>query len=97
MSRPPFGGQAITMQVGYHLCENGDLERREGEFRLCDGPAAKQPGITDGRIGIMSNERDRISEYFEARGVSRGEFEALKRFGDYETAQRWNLNANGRR
>ena len=72
------------MQVGYHLCENGDLERREGEFRLCDGPAAKQPGITDGRIGIMSNERDRISEYFEARGVSRGEFEALKRFGDYE-------------
>ena len=32
----------------------------------------------------MSNERDRISEYFEAKGVSRGEFEALKRFGDYE-------------
>jgi hypothetical protein len=32
----------------------------------------------------MSNERDRISEYFEAKGVSRGEFEALKRFGDYK-------------
>jgi hypothetical protein len=29
----------------------------------------------------MSNERDRISE---AKGVSRGEFEALKRFGDYQ-------------
>jgi hypothetical protein len=27
----------------------------------------------------MRNERDRISEYFEAKGVSRGEFEALKR------------------
>jgi hypothetical protein len=24
------------------------------------------------------------NEYFEAKGVSRGEFEALKRFGDYE-------------
>ena len=24
------------------------------------------------------------NEYFEARGVSRGEFEALKRFGDYK-------------
>jgi hypothetical protein len=24
------------------------------------------------------------NEYFEATGVSRGEFEALKRFGDYE-------------
>ena len=32
----------------------------------------------------MSDERDCISEYFEAKGVSRGEFEALKRFGDYE-------------
>ena len=32
----------------------------------------------------MSNERDRISEYFERKGVSRGEFEALERFGDYE-------------
>jgi hypothetical protein len=32
----------------------------------------------------MSNEHDRISEYFEAKGVSRGEFEALKRFGDYK-------------
>ena len=32
----------------------------------------------------MSNERERIGEYFEAKGVSRGEFEALKRFGDYE-------------
>jgi hypothetical protein len=32
----------------------------------------------------MSNERDCISEYFEAKGVSRGEFEALKRFPDYE-------------
>ena len=32
----------------------------------------------------MSNERDCISEYFEAKGVSRGEFEALKRFGDYQ-------------
>ena len=44
----------------------------------------KQPGTTDGRIGIMSNKRDRIGEYFEAKAVSRGEFEALKRFGDYE-------------
>ena len=32
----------------------------------------------------MGNERDCISEYFEAKGVSRGEFEALKRFRDYE-------------
>jgi hypothetical protein len=32
----------------------------------------------------MSNEREIISEYFEAKGVSRGEFEALRRFGDYE-------------
>jgi hypothetical protein len=32
----------------------------------------------------MSNERDRISEYFEAQEVSRSGFEALKRFGDYE-------------
>jgi hypothetical protein len=32
----------------------------------------------------VSNERDCISEYFEAKGVSRGEFEALRRFGDYE-------------
>ena len=32
----------------------------------------------------MSDERDRISEYFERKGVSRGEFEALKRFGDYK-------------
>ena len=32
----------------------------------------------------MSNERDHISDYFEGKGVSRGEFEALKRFGDYE-------------
>jgi hypothetical protein len=32
----------------------------------------------------MSDERDHISEYFEAKGVSRGEFEALKRLGDYE-------------
>jgi hypothetical protein len=32
----------------------------------------------------MSNERDRISEYFETKGVCRGEFEALKRCGDYQ-------------
>ena len=32
----------------------------------------------------MSDEHDHISEYFEAKGVSRGEFEALKRFGDYQ-------------
>jgi hypothetical protein len=32
----------------------------------------------------VSYERDCISEYFEAKGVSRGEFEALRRFGDYE-------------
>jgi hypothetical protein len=33
---------------------------------------------------FMGNNRDITSEYFEAKGVSRGEFEALKRFGDYE-------------
>ena len=32
----------------------------------------------------MRNERDRIGEYFEANAVSRGEFEALRRFGDYQ-------------
>ena len=32
----------------------------------------------------MSDERDHISDYFEAKGVSRGEFVALKRFGDYQ-------------
>ena len=32
----------------------------------------------------MSHEREHTSEYFEATGVSRGEFEALKRFGDYK-------------
>jgi hypothetical protein len=32
----------------------------------------------------MGNEDGITSEYFEAKGVSRGEFEALKRFGDYE-------------
>ena len=32
----------------------------------------------------MSNEGGITSEYFEAKGVNRGEFEALKRFGDYE-------------
>jgi hypothetical protein len=32
----------------------------------------------------MRNERDCLTEYFEAKGVSRGEFEALKRFGDYK-------------
>jgi hypothetical protein len=32
----------------------------------------------------MSDERDHISDYFEAKGVSRGEFEALRRFGDYQ-------------
>ena len=35
-------------------------------------------------MGITSAERDHIGDYFEAKGVSRGEFEALKRFGDYE-------------
>jgi hypothetical protein len=45
----------------------------------------------------MSSERDYISEYFEAKGVSRGEFEALKRFGDYEELSDGTLNANGRR
>ena len=48
------------------------------EPRLCDGPAAKQPGTTDEKIDIMG------SGYFEATAVSRGEFEALKRFGDYQ-------------
>jgi hypothetical protein len=60
-------------------------ERRFGasgrQSCLCDGPA-RQPGTTEGKIGIMSNERDCISEYFEAKAVSRGEFEALKRFGE---------------
>jgi hypothetical protein len=32
----------------------------------------------------MSNERDWISVHFEAKRVSRSEFEALKRLGDYE-------------
>jgi hypothetical protein len=32
----------------------------------------------------MSNERDYLSENFEAQEVSRTEFEALKRFGNYE-------------
>jgi hypothetical protein len=32
----------------------------------------------------MSDERDHGSDYFEAKGVSRGEFEALRRFGDYQ-------------
>ena len=32
----------------------------------------------------MGNEDRITNEYFEAKGVSRGEFEALKRFGDYE-------------
>ena len=32
----------------------------------------------------MGNEDGITNEYFEAKGVSRGEFEALKRFGDYE-------------
>ena len=32
----------------------------------------------------MGNEDGITNEYFEARSVSRGEFEALKRFGDYE-------------
>jgi hypothetical protein len=32
----------------------------------------------------MSDARDHISDYFEAKGVGRGEFEALKRFGDYQ-------------
>ena len=32
----------------------------------------------------MSDERDHTSDYFEAKGVSRGEFVALKRFGDYQ-------------
>ena len=32
----------------------------------------------------MSEERDHISDYFGAKGVSRGEFEALRRFGDYQ-------------
>ena len=32
----------------------------------------------------MGNEDGITNEYFEATAVSRGEFEALKRFGDYE-------------
>jgi len=32
----------------------------------------------------MGNEYDWMGEHFEAKAVSRGEFEALKRFGDYE-------------
>ena len=32
----------------------------------------------------MDNERDRISEYFGRKEMSRGDFEALKQFGDYE-------------
>jgi hypothetical protein len=35
------------------------------EPRLCDS-AARQPGTTNGRIGIMSNARDCISEYFSS-------------------------------
>ena len=32
----------------------------------------------------MGNEYDFTREHFEAKAVSRGEFEALKRFGEYE-------------
>ena len=32
----------------------------------------------------MGNEYDCTGEHFESKAVSRGEFEALKRFGDYE-------------
>ena len=74
---------ALIGRPGYHLCENGDLERREGSL-VYVMVRQRQPSTTDGRICIMSNERDRISEYFESKAVSRGEFEALKRFGDYE-------------
>jgi hypothetical protein len=69
---------------GLPLTGKRGLGATRRESCLCNGPAAKQPGITNGGIDIMSNERDCISEYFEAKGVSRGEFEALKRFPDYE-------------
>lgn len=36
-------------------------------------------------------------KHFEARAVSRGEFEALKRFGDYEKLCDGTLNADRRR
>ena len=32
----------------------------------------------------MRNEHDFTGEHFEAKAVSRGELEALKRFGEYE-------------
>jgi hypothetical protein len=44
----------------------------------------------------MGNEDGITNEYFEAKGVSRGEFEALKRFGDYKELTDGNLNANER-
>ena len=68
---------------GYHLCENGDLERREGSlvYVMVRGKAT---GHYRWEKRLMSNERDHISDYFEAKGVSRGEFEALRRFGDYQ-------------
>ena len=33
----------------------------------------------------MGNQHDSIGKHFEAKAVSRGEFEALKRFPEYET------------
>ena len=33
----------------------------------------------------MANQYDSIGQHFEAKAVSRGEFEALKRFPEYET------------
>ena len=42
----------LLIVLGYHVCENGDLERREGSLVMCDRPAATQPGTTDGVLEL---------------------------------------------
>ena len=44
----------------------------------------------------MGNQYDSSGKHFEAKAVSQGEFEALKRFPEYETLNDGTLDADRR-